>query len=326
MPHSKPPQEIIDTIQANHKFLVIAHAHPDADAYGAALGLTAILKKIGKHAIVAIEGAPSERYSNISGFAEILDRIPTPTPDQWLIVVDCGSFERIGEEEIERLKAANIINIDHHFSNNGFGKLNWINPASSSASEMIYEIASVLKCEINTEIATAIMYGIVGDTGSFRYSSTSARTLEIASKLVAAGAKITKVHQAIFSDFPLNVAKLKAEVILNAEFLFDNQLALGIVSNALYKKFNCAEKEVDGLVENLRDIKGVLAGALVKQDGELWRVSLRSSKENLDVAAIAASFGGGGHKMAAAFRWRQDLEKLVEKLKEEFNKAFARLD
>jgi phosphoesterase RecJ-like protein len=162
---------------------------------------------------------------------------------------------------------------------------------------------------IGPEAANALMAGIIGDTGSFRYSSTSAETFRVAAELVERGANTAAITQELFSTQTLVALKLQSEA-LSGVTVHENGFAEVLVTQEMIKRNGAEILDADSLAERGRDIEGVVVSALYKQDTDLWRVSLRSRNGLIDVSKIAQAFGGGGHKAAAAFRWRADLNSL----------------
>jgi phosphoesterase RecJ-like protein len=203
-----------------------------------------------------------------------------------------------------------IINIDHHASNDLFGHLNHVVDSASSTAEVVFDLLSELGVTISPEMALCLFAGISADTGSFRYASTSAKTLGTAEALVRAGAAPAKVSQALYGSDSLALVKLHADAVGKMELVADGKVSLITVTQAMYKAHQALPEDADPLVERGRDIVGVEIAVLFKQDVDLWRVSLRSKRPELDVSELAQLFGGGGHKMAAAFRWRREMSEL----------------
>lgn len=303
--------EAADLLKGARRALVISHYNPDADAYGSACGLTIGLRALGIDAHCVNEDGRSERYAYIPGLNLVESEVRSS--DGWDIVVicDCGDLGRVGEKFKPVVTSARqVLNIDHHVSNPGYGTHNLVRDKASSTAELVFEILDLMPGALTVDAATCLYVGIVGDTGSFRYSSTSARTFEIAAKLVRLGVKSDKVAHAMFSCNPLASVRLQTEAMSGLKILFGGKAAEVVVTNEMYQRFGATREDADNLVERARDIEGVLVSILIKQDREIWRVSLRSSDAACNVSEIASSMGGGGHKMAAAFRWSKSLDEL----------------
>jgi nanoRNase/pAp phosphatase (c-di-AMP/oligoRNAs hydrolase) len=260
-----------------------------------------------------------ENQANLSLFQAAVDDL--------LVVVDCGAADRVGDSLVAELRAApKIINIDHHASNTMFGHINLVVEGASSTSELVFGLLK--SCEsifnradlISSDAAACLLGGIIGDTGSFRYPSTTATTFRVAAELVERGAKPDVLTQELFATQTLVALRLQSEALSNVS-VHSNGFAEVVVTQEMLKKHGADILDADSLAERARDIEGVKVSALYKQDVDLWRISLRSRRGVVDVSAVAQSFGGGGHKAAAAFRWRKDLDSLQEKLREAIAKA-----
>lgn len=316
--------ELAAAIQAAQSIVVVSHYNPDADAYGSSCGLVLALQSLGKKAVCVNESGILDRYLFIPGVASIQSQFPGGDWDL-CITCDCGDRGRIGET----LKGAvtsfpRLMNIDHHASNDLFGHLNYVVDSASSTSELIFDIATELKVRVSPDMALCLYAGISADTGSFRYASTSARTFAAAEALVTAGAKPAVVSQALYGSDSLALVKLHADAVTKMEMLAGGRLSFVAVTQEMFKLHGALPEDADSLVERGRDIAGVEIAALLKQDADLWRVSLRSKRPELDVSEVAQSFGGGGHKMAAGFRWRRDLSELRPLLLSKLEALLAR--
>jgi phosphoesterase RecJ-like protein len=313
---------IIDIINSNSKISIISHYNPDADAYGSSVGLAWILKNLGKEVNVYNESGIVDRYTSLPGIELVSNQIPQDA--DCLVVCDCGSINRVGDAQISKVKSAKkLINIDHHISNDNFAQTNLVVTNTSSTSEIIYELAVAAGWKLNTQAATCLMAGIVGDTGSFRYSGTSARTFEVAADLVKHGARPEKIFKDLYASPKLGAIKLQSESIANLVTEFDGQYAEILVTADMIAKHNASLDDTDGLAERARDIGGVKIGAAIRQDGAIWRISLRSVSEKYNVSDLASTFGGGGHKQAAAFRSSKPLDTVKALLREKVKEVLS---
>jgi len=306
----EPLTALAAAIHAAQSIVVLSHYNPDADAYGSSCGLTLALRQLGKKVVCINENGVLPRYRFIPGVAEVANSFPEGAWDL-LITCDCGDKKRIGETLKDGLgRFPKIINIDHHASNDLFGHLNYVVDSASSASEIVFDLLEALQAPISAEVALCLFAGISADTGSFRYASTAAKTFAVAEKLVSAGALPAKVSQALYGSDSLALVKLHADAVNRMELLAGGRISVIAVTQAMFQAHEALPEDADPLVERGRDIVGVEIAVLLKQDPELWRVSLRSKSPELDVSEVAQFFGGGGHKMAAGFRWRRDAAEL----------------
>ena len=320
--------DIIEAVQASGQIAVVTHTNPDADAYGSACGLAWGLRELGKSVQVYNEHGFVARYKAIPGADQVVaGSWGALKSDSLVIVVDCGAADRVGDSMVGALRnAPKVLNIDHHASNTMFGHINLVVEGASSTSELIFGLLK--SCEkhfnrsdlITTNAAACLLAGIIGDTGSFRYPSTTATTFKVAAELVERGAKPDVLTQELFATQSLVALRLQSEALCNVT-VYPNGFAEVVVSQDMLKKYGADILDADSLAERARDIENVRVSALYKQDVDLWRVSLRSRRGIVDVSGIAQLFGGGGHKAAAAFRWRDSLDGLQEKLRAAIAKA-----
>ncbi len=314
---------IVSAVLTSERIVVVSHTNPDADAYGSSCGLAWGLQALGKQVVVHNNDGFIPRYRIIPGADGVVKGAWFPLAERdILIVVDCGGADRVGDELLPLLKLApKVVNIDHHASNTMFGDLNYVQEGASSTSELIFELLKVFEDRsqgngvITMQSAACLLSGIIGDTGSFRYPSTTARTFRVAAELVERGARPDILTQELFATQSLVALRLQSDA-LGAVVMHSNGFAEVVVTQEMLKKHGADILDADSLAERVRDIEGVKVAALYKQDLELWRISLRSRRGVVDVSEIAQSFGGGGHKAAAAFRWKNDLHTLQERVRE----------
>ena len=302
--------EIIERIKAAHNILVFSHHSPDPDAFGSSCGLTLALIMAGKNCVCVNADGAAKHLSHIPHATKVLDHIPEGNWDL-SIVCDCGDIERVGMALPE---GVTIINIDHHISNSNYGDLNLVLPEASSASEVIFEVVSDLLGALTPEIASALLTGIIADTGGFRYSSASAYTFAIAEKLIKAGADHVAINRNLFSNRKLSATLLAADVVRRLKLHAEGRVVELVATAEQQEQFGAEPSDAEGIVELGRDIAGVEVSIFIRKFENLWKVSLRSKTPEVNVSDIAATFGGGGHIQAAAFRWSGKLEDLRERL------------
>jgi phosphoesterase RecJ-like protein len=313
-------EECVSVLKRSVAPLVLSHYNPDGDALGSSLALYLGLKGLGKKASIINESVIPDRYHFMPSSSEIKNSVVGLEYDL-VVACDCGDRKRLGDKLGPTLSSdVPLVNIDHHASNTLFGAKNWVEGEASSTSEMIFEVLTALGAEFSHPIAMNLLTGLVTDTGSFRYSSTSPRTLEIASKLVGIGASPDLIAKNVFESRKRSAVQLAATTVSNIEFILNDKVSILTVTQDMLKKFDATLDDTEGLVEEGRAIKGVLVSVLLKQDVDMWHISLRSSSPAVDVSKVAATFGGGGHKAAAGFRWRKEGSLLKSALFEELSK------
>lgn len=279
---------------------ISGHVRPDGDCVGSAMGLYLYLKKVCPHAKIQVMlEQPADIFSCISRIEEIsTDFSPLTECFDVFIALDT-SKDRLGEAEICFDQAKKKINIDHHISNaSGSGDINFIVPEASSTSELVYQVIADKK-ELDVEIAKALYIGIIHDTGVFQYSNTSPETLRIGADLVSYGFDFTRIIDETFYEKTYVQNQILGRALLESFLFMDGKCVVSMIDKKTMAFYNATSKDLDGIVSQLRNTKGVECAIFMYQtESQEYKVSLRSGG-TLDVAKIAAFFGGGGHKKAA---------------------------
>jgi len=274
-----------------------SHLRPDGDCVGACMGLYLYLKKElpGTEVDVFLE-QPAEVFSCIEGVEEIKTDFSPGKDYDVFFVLDCEK-ERMGDSEKLFDRAVKTINIDHHVSNKGCADLNYIVPAASSTSELVYDLLE--KDKIDEAIAKAIYMGIVHDTGSFQYSNTSPKTLRIAAELIAYGFDFSKLIEKTFYQKTYVQNQILGRALLESILFMDGHCIVSSVDKKTMDFYQVRPTDLDGIVNHLRNTTGVDCAVFMYELSSLeYKVSLRSN-EKVNVAKVAEYFGGGGHVRAA---------------------------
>ncbi|MGC8616502.1 MAG: DHH family phosphoesterase [Desulfurella sp.] len=298
-------------------FLVVGHKDPDGDAIGSSLALYKALTEYGKNTIVANTSKISDLYFFLDDVKNIL-QLQNNEKAQVIITVDSADFERTKLDK-NYVKDKILINIDHHPTNTQYGNINYVVPQAAAVGCLIYEILKFNNIPISLKTAEYLYLSILTDTGSFRYSSTSANAFRIASDLIDLGVKPWKIAYNIYESKKLSTLKLMGQAINTITPYYNNKLIIMHITQKMYNETNTTSDDTEGFVNIARSVKGCEVGVLLREDRPNFiKVSLRS-KDEVDVSNIAASFGGGGHKNAAGF----ELEGSIEGIKEKLIKAFS---
>ncbi len=284
---------------ASAKNIVISgHSRPDGDCIGSCMALYMYLKKALPHANIQLcLEKPSEIYKCIKCFDEIDSTFTVEGDIDVFIALDCEKT-RLGAAEALFVNAKKRINIDHHISNaRGCGDVNYIMPNISSTSELVYDLMD--KQYMDVEIAKAIYIGIVHDTGVFVFSNTSPQTLRIAAELIEYGFDFPAIIDQTFYEKTYTQNQLLGRALLESILFMHGKCIVSVIDKKTLDFYNAQPKDLDGIVNQLRVIKGVECAIFMYQTGNLeYKVSLRSCKY-VDVSKVAAYFGGGGHERAA---------------------------
>ena len=276
---------------------ISGHVRPDGDCVGACLGLWQYLEKCFPAAEVQVFlERPADIFKDIKGFGEIDSDFPEEPPFDVFFVLDCAA-DRLGEAQKYYNTAGKTINIDHHVSNKGCGQLNHIRPEVGSTSELIYDLMDTER--LDRELAMALYAGIIHDTGVFQYSNTTPATLEKAAKLIGYGFDFPKLIAETFYQKTYVQAQVMGRALMESIRFLDGACIVSAIDRKTMDFYNVEPKDLDGIVSQLRNIEGVDCAIFMYETNVLeYKVSLRSS-EKLNVAEVAAYFGGGGHARAA---------------------------
>lgn len=288
---------ILEECRGAGKIGITGHIRPDGDCVGACLSLYQYLKKClpGVWIRVFLE-KPADIFNSIRGFEEIDSSFDSTEKLDVLFVLDCDS-ERIGEAKKYYEAAAKKINIDHHISNRGCGDISLVRPKFGSTCEVLYELFEEEK--LDTDIAMALYIGIIHDTGVFQYSNTTPETLEKASRLISYGFDFSRLIQETFYQKTYVQTQIMGRALMESIRFMDGKCIVSAVDKKTMDFYGVDAKDMDGIVSQLRNIKGVSCAIFMYQTGVLeYKVSLRTD-ESVDAARIASFFGGGGHMRAA---------------------------
>jgi len=315
--------QIVNQIKEAKHLLLVSHRDPDGDAIGSLLALGLASGKLGKKATLYNASPIPAVYRFLPSAQRIVRHIKKANTYDVALILDCGHLSRIGDagETVEKIPV--IINIDHHVTNTGFGDIQLIDPLACSTAEIVYRLIKALDVSIDKAIATSIYTGILTDTGSFRFSSTNQAAFAISQEMAELGVEPHDVAQHVYGTYSLGRIKLLNLALDSIEISDNGKLSVMTVTDAMLEETRTQAEDVDGLINYARRIEDVKVAALIQEqkngkihssDQGRYHVSLRSDG-SVDVAAIAGSFGGGGHASAAGFQ----IETTLTKLKSEIN-------
>jgi bifunctional oligoribonuclease and PAP phosphatase NrnA len=299
-------EDFIAAVGEAKTVFITAHVGPDGDTLGSMLGFKFALEKARPHiqrVDCVISGKMPDAYSFLPGIKDVL-RMETATTllQQYdmAISVDCGSPDRLGLARPFFEGAKVSVNIDHHISNERFGKINVVETTAAASAEVVFDILKEMKIPLDANIATGLYTGIVTDTGGFKYSNTTAKVMETTANLISAGANPEYIFKQLYEEQPLCQIMLQAEALLNTQFNSEKTIGWTVVTRTLLSKHGAMDEHIDGLVESIRRVDSTLIAVVFKEtETGITKVSIRSDTHDIDVSAVMAVFGGGGHKMAA---------------------------
>lgn len=313
MKNNNSLKEIAALLEKGENIVVFCHVRPDGDAMGSALALTLALKNAGKNAFAVCEDVPPEKLNFIEQMHYFQSNLPEISLDT-LISVDCADVFRMGKfsEQYIRFKG-NTINIDHHISNNGYGKANYVYDCSATC-ELLPEILSEAHLEITEEIANLIMLGLITDSGNFAHQDVTEKTFAVAAELRAKGADVNFLNYNLFSKQPKARALLYGRVLDKMRFANGDSICFLTITQADLQITGADKSMTEGFVDFPLTIEGVeVSVALMEVKPNQYKTSLRS-KGKANVNAVASQFGGGGHILASGCMLFGEYEEVIERL------------
>lgn len=301
-------QKIINQLKKSKRVLLASHIHPDGDAIGALISLGIALEESNISVRLFNESPIPAIYQFLPSLHLINDTVGDVSGFDTAIILDCSDLHRIGDAASDVSKIPVLINIDHHTTNTRFGKVQLVDPSASSTSEIVYRLINEMGVPITTGIAYSIYTGIMADTGSFRFANTTPEAFEISHKMIRAGADPHRVAHHVYETVSLSRIKLLNMLFDSIELSYNGKLSIMTLTQNMLHATGTKLEDVNGLINYAKQIENVKLAALLyerrrskdKKNESDFHVSLRSDGA-VNVAAIAASFGGGGHFNAAGF-------------------------
>lgn len=306
--------EFIDNITKGTHFLVVSHYSPDGDAIGSTLAVGMCLERMGKEVILYNRDELPRSLVFLPQSSKIVNKLEPNFSFDMSIMVDCAQQKRISDEFHLFGGKGTVACIDHHLLETPQAELILTDSEAASTGEVVLRLAKRLGIELDEALAQCIYTTLVVDTGFFRYSNTSAHTLELASELVNAGAVPWVVAKNIEESHPVSRMTLLGLSLASLKVSCKGFYATMDVTQEILTKSGATMEESDEFAVYPRSIDGVEVSALFREmEGGRIKVSMRS-KDKVDVAAIARSFGGGGHARAAGFHMRAAMDDVKQKV------------
>ncbi len=313
--------KILEKIKGSKNILINCHRSPDPDSIGSALALYMVLKELGKEAsVICPDNAPSD--SKFLPFSEEIRKIKFEKFDfsksDLFLVLDSASFNMVtGNPKIEMPNIPTVV-IDHHKTNTNFGEINLVDPKISSTAELLYKVFQDWDVHLDRKLATALMTGILADTGVFQYPGVSTQTLDVAKHLMGLGADKDEIILNIYRSISFKKVKFWGEIIRRMEVDEEHHFVWSAVPNEVYNEHGrpgSAKESAASMFMTL--VEGTDFGMImIEEDKNNLPISFRS-RTDFDVSALAAALGGGGHRAAAgATIYNLDFDKAVLKVLE----------
>ena len=294
---------VLARLTAAKRVIVPTHQNVDADGLASPLALMHALKPLGIEFLpVVSDGKLPKSLRFLPGVKKALLYGVDALPEFDLIcMLDCSDRRRLGgfyEDQPSRIEGDYpIVNIDHHVTNDSYGVVNIVAPEAAATAEIVADLIRYWGINFTKTIAQCLLAGIYGDTLGLRTDATRSRTFRTSADLVDAGANPSTITDELFRFKPASTVCLWEHALGRVEW--SGGLIWTEVNFEILHDCGADPSEAEGIVNFLSGTEGSRAAAMLYQNDQGYRVSMRSLSDDVDVAAIASHFGGGGHPRAA---------------------------
>jgi phosphoesterase RecJ-like protein len=299
-------KKIANTIKKSKRIAISSHIRPDADSIGSGLALYLMLQQIGKDAHYCNTDKAPFPLTGLPAYEMIEFRQIYPDPYDLLILIEGGTEARTGQPHIGRYFT---VNIDHHATSAYESNINWVVPEAAAVGELVYELGLQLNIEFTRDIGFNLYAAISSDTGSFKYSNTTYKSLHIASQLVK-NCRFTpdEVSNLLFYSNHYEKVQMIEKVLSTLELDLNKRVAMIDFKREFLSTLSLKDIETEDIISIARSIKGVDVTLFFKEiSHDHYRVSIRS-RENVSSQEVAKIFDGGGHDHAAGFFYKGKIE------------------
>ena len=289
-------KELLRLIKNAENVAILGHMSEDADSVGSSFAMQRVFSLMGKSADVYFS-APLEKRL---GFMNVSGKCSAKAECEYdlCLCLDCADIERLGERKAIFDSAKKTASVDHHITNTNFADANFVLPDASATGEVLFDVIKKLGVKIDKELAECLFIAIASDTGSFKYSNVSPKTLRIAAELLETGIDNAYISRMLFDTEDEKSMKLKGALMSSVETMFDGKLAMICVDIDKLKEYDVEEKDLSDIVNIARMVAGCEIAVSVRELEDKVKLSFRSNGK-YDVGSLAQKFGGGGHKMAS---------------------------
>lgn len=300
-------------LEEHERVTVLAHRRPDGDTIGTALGVYALLKNVGKQVeVCCVDELLPKNLDFLPHFARIKRQVDFD--DSLVITCDGSTLDLFGFDVATR----EIVNIDHHESNTHFGRLNIVDRTSASTSQVAYGFLKEA-FEINKTVATCFYVALLTDTQGFKTLNVTQEVFSVAAELLSHKVDLAEINQKLYQRKSLRSLRVLSGALDTLTLHHEAQVASLCVSQKLFETSGANTTDLAGIVDYAIHLVTVQVAIILIEYKDKIKVSLRSKE--VDVAALATVFGGGGHSLAAGFTSeKMEIEKLLNKILDEIKR------
>ncbi|MEU0494382.1 bifunctional oligoribonuclease/PAP phosphatase NrnA [Mycobacterium sp. NPDC006124] len=305
-----------ELLDAADSVSVVCHVFPDADTIGAGLALALVLERSGRRVEVGF-AAPArlpESLQSLPGGHLLVEPGGMRDDADLVVTVDVPSVNRLGELSALAASGREVLVIDHHASNQLFGTAHFVDPTADSTTMLIADLLDAWGKPIDERVAHCLYAGLTTDTGSFRWASERAH--QLAARLLRLGIDNASISRTLLDTHPFSWLPMLSRVLGSAQLVPEAAAGRGLVYAVVRHKDWCDARpeEVESVVDIVRTTAQAEVAAVFKEiEPQQWTVSMRAKSE-IDLAAVASGFGGGGHRLAAGYSATGPAEAVVKAL------------
>jgi phosphoesterase RecJ-like protein len=299
------PQDLAafeEAVLGAKRIVLMAHKSPDGDALGAMLSLYLALRRTGKAVTAACVDPVPAAFAFLPG-AEDMVREIDPSQYDVVITVDCGDlkqtkFDQLHPELFDGSRT--VIKIDHHPFARDFGDIKLVYTDACASCYIMTTLYETLGIKIRPDMATCLLNGLYTDTGSFMHSNTDPSVLRMAARLLRYGANLPTISKSVFHTTPLSSMRLWGRVLGSLKQTREG-VTLAVIQNKDFAETGTIAEDLTGVVDWVNAVPHAKFSIMLSERGDLIKASLRTLRDDVNVAKIASAFGGGGHVKAAGF-------------------------
>ena len=299
-------QKIKTQIDKAKNVLVIAHQQPDADCLGSMVAVCDWLSSQNTKHVKFCLDQPPQNLSWLVNFEPVSDTTDELLKEQFdtVVVLDSGDLKYAGVDEVVPKLSGKpvVINIDHHATNQGFGDINLVDENAVSTTLILYELFKSLNFKISRQAASAMLAGIIFDTYNFTNPNTNKRAMEVAARLLSAGASLPHVSDSILKTKSIDSLKIWGQILIRLRYNPHFGMATTVITSDDLKDGVTKAEVTEGVANFLNNLAGAKAALILQQQDDMVKGSLRTNDDSVDVSKFARMFGGGGHKKASGFK------------------------
>ncbi len=301
-----------EVIAGAGELALACHVAPDGDALGSLLALHHLSLAHGRASVASwsqpFDVAPHYRF--LPGLDLLTKPEDFPAAPDVMVTFDCGSLDRLGDLAEPARRAQQLIVIDHHATNTHFGTINLVDPAAAASAVVVRRLTDKLGWDLTYESAVCLYTGLVTDTGRFQYENTTPDVFALATELSSFGLPIQTMTRQLFEEHTFGYLQLIGECLSRARLDRDRRFVATWITEADLDRFAISLDETEGMIDLVRRAAEADVSCVLKEVPGGVRVSLRAVSDT-DVSAVAACFGGGGHRFAAGFTTRGTIDEVL---------------